>query len=938
MKYSSRLRPGFWMLPLAAFVLLLCGQTNARAVPVAGLGNTNRLIFFDSDAPDTIVADVSITGLRAGERVLAIDFRPLTGQIYALGSTSRLYTLNPVTGAAVQVGSSPFTPALSGVQSATGFDIDFDPVTDTLRVVSEGGQNLRLDPETGAVVSVGGALAFAPTEEEPGRTPDIRAIAYTNNFKGATSTTLYGVDWRRGSLVRIGSHGGVPVSPDTGQTFIQSHIIARFNGSPNVALDIAANSGFAYLMLMQGDPLSVETTLFVVNLSDGTLTHQGRFAPGEIITDITILDRAVDLYAITASNKLLRFNSGTPGTIISSLNITNLQTANEKIIGFDYLADRFLYFITDASRVYHLDVATGAAQYFGTMLTYPLNGTDFGLTTTPQGYARTVSDTEQNLLVLPYTPVGSTPRTPLAYAASDPHAGANPNVVGASFTHGEPAAAAMFDIDSNLDILARQGEANGDPLSSESGRLFTIGPLGVDTTGAVGFDIEQSPLLFPCNADALRTGAAFASLTAPGETVSKLYAINLRTGAASLQGTIGGGELIRGVAVVPLVGLFRFSAVGFAADEGAGSVEITVVRSGDTNVAASVDYSTRDAFNFYKAEQNQDYTIAFGRLHFAPGETSKSFRILITDDGVQDPGGFFAETFAVELSNPTGGFGLDRTYTLHDSSINTLSLISVSIRDNDETAPATNPIDDADFFVRQHYADFLSREPDAAGLAFWKNEITSCGANVACVERKRINVSAAFFRSVEFQQTGFFVYRLYRATFKRAPRYREFMQDTQKMGRGVVVGATGWEARLEANRLAFLNEWVNCKTFKDAFASQTNEEYVDALFANAGIVPDPSERQALVSGLDNGTETRASVLRRVADDPAFRQKESNPAFVLVEYFGYLRRNPDDPPDNNLNGYNFWLAKLNSFGGDPVRAEMVKAFITSGEYRRRFFEE
>ena len=119
--------------------------------------------------------------------------------------------------------------------------------------------------------------------------------------------------------------------------------------------------------------------------------------------------------------------------------------------------------------------------------------------------------------------------------------------------------ASMFDIDSNLDILVRQGALDGNPLSFESGQLFTIGPLGVNTTSMVGLDIEQTPLLCPCNNTTLRTGAAFASLTSPGDSVSKLYTIDLKTGAATLQGTIGGGEVIRDIAAVQIIGLFGFS-------------------------------------------------------------------------------------------------------------------------------------------------------------------------------------------------------------------------------------------------------------------------------------------------------------------------------------------------------------------------------------------
>jgi hypothetical protein len=119
------------------------------------------------------------------------------------------------------------------------------------------------------------------------------------------------------------------------------------------------------------------------------------------------------------------------------------------------------------------------------------------------------------------------------------------------------------------------------------------------------------------------------------------------------------------------------------------------------------------------------------------------------------------------------------------------------------------------------------------------------------------------------------------------------------------------------------------------YGGLSNGQYVDALNANTGGSLSPSERDALVAGLNAATETRASVLRKVADNATFKARQTSPAFVLMQYFGYLRRNPDDPPDADFSGYDFRLAKLNSSGGDYRRAELVKAFISSAEYRRRF---
>jgi len=377
---------------------------------------------------------------------------------------------------------------------------------------------------------------------------------------------------------------------------------------------------------------------------------------------------------------------------------------------------------------------------------------------------------------------------------------------------------------------------------------------------------------------------------------------------------------INGIQTVypPTPHLVSFSSSNFSVNESNGLATITVNRSGNTLPPVTVDYATMDG----SAQQTGDYTIALGTLSFGTNETSKTFQVLITDDGYVEGN----ETLTLTLSNPTGGV-----------SIGNPGSAVLTISSNDSVA--SQPIDGAQFFVRQHYHDFLNREPDTPGLNFWTNEITSCGSDAQCIEIKRINVSAAFFLSIEFQETGYLSYRFYNAALNRSnglPRYHELLRDTQAVGRGVVVGASGWEAQLEANKVAYANEFVSRSEFIALYpTSLTPTQFVDALYAHAVITPSASERQAAIDEFNNPSGARGRVLRRVADNQDLKNRENNRAFVLMEYFGYLRRNPDDPPDNNLNGYNFWLNKLNQFNGNFIDAEMVKAFITSPEYRQRF---
>lgn len=240
-----------------------------------------------------------------------------------------------------------------------------------------------------------------------------------------------------------------------------------------------------------------------------------------------------------------------------------------------------------------------------------------------------------------------------------------------------------------------------------------------------------------------------------------------------------------------------------------------------------------------------------------------------------------------------------------------------------------NPLDTPEYFVRQHYLDFLGREPDEAGFNFWSDQMIECGGDAACLQRRTINVSAAYFLSIEFHETGELVDKLYRASFARMPLYNEFVPDTSAVARNVVVGQPLWSQTLAANKQALLNDWVQRPAFRAAYDGLSNEAYVDTLISHTGVSFSDSERGQLLDSLNNQTSSRADVLRAVAENENFANAKRNEAFVMMQYFGYLRRDPDTA------GFNFWLNKLNSFGGNFEQAEMVKSFLVSGEYRSRF---
>ena len=496
------------------------------------------------------------------------------------------------------------------------------------------------------------------------------------------------------------------------------------------------------------------------------------------------------------------------------------------------------------------------------------------------------------------------------------------------------------------------------------------------------------------------------------------------------------GEIRGQFGALEVTSIVYLEAEQSSVSEGAGFKRFRVERVGGTDAPAAVAYRTSGG----SASERSDYTTASGVLRFAPGETVKSFDVLITDDGFDEPD----ETVGVVLEPLPDGDALAA-----------LSVSTLTIVDNDAANSTANPIDETQFFVRQHYHDFLNREPDPSGFQFWVGEIESCGTNAQCREVKRINVSAAFFLSIEFQRTGYLAYLAHRTAFGHsatAPlvpvRYADFIRDVQTLQRGYVFGQPGAEAVIEANRRAYFDEFVERPEFVSKYGAMTNSQFVGSLLASNGLngtvgnidiarldaaqqVPPGSSpatgavvlrrpfqggsRDAIISlylnnlsspvtavhlhgpalagaeapaiinlpageftdfpvtftqeqtsplfegrlyidvhtqnnpdgeirgqlplqrfrqdvlirALDEGILTRAQVFRIIAESEELRLAEFRRAFVLMQYFGYLRRDPD------AEGFNFWLQKLNDFGGDYIRAEMVKAFISSIEYRQRF---
>jgi hypothetical protein len=384
----------------------------------------------------------------------------------------------------------------------------------------------------------------------------------------------------------------------------------------------------------------------------------------------------------------------------------------------------------------------------------------------------------------------------------------------------------------------------------------------------------------------------------------------------------------------------QLNAAAYAIGEAGGSVQITVIRSGDTSAAATVDYRTTDTDTFTvncaaiqgTAFARCDFATVVGTLNFAAGETGKSFNVPIINDSYAEGN----ETFGVALSNPTGGtLGAPATAT-------------VTITDN-ESANGPNPILQTDaagvsFFVRQHYLDFLGREPEpgepwSAILNCCSDQFNTNPASPAA-NCDRIFVSGSFFGSPEFKDKGFYVIDMYRVAFNRLPTYVEFSTDLAS-----ISGTTA--AEVFAKRAAYATNFVARTEFTNIYGAMSNTTFVNHLMSGGQgqnynltsiTTRDPASPDIgakvtlttadLINRLNAATMTRGQVLRAIAQsDEITLNKEAVNAFVASQYYGYLRRTPD------TGGFNSWVAHLTANPNDF--RTMVNGFVNSSEYRSRF---
>ncbi len=345
--------------------------------------------------------------------------------------------------------------------------------------------------------------------------------------------------------------------------------------------------------------------------------------------------------------------------------------------------------------------------------------------------------------------------------------------------------------------------------------------------------------------------------------------------------------------------------------EGSGSLNVLVNRTGDPSLPLTVNYTTSDSAAYLQdcnvinnqATSRCDYVAVVGKLHFAATELSKTISIPIVDDTYSEG----TENLSISLSNPTGGATLGTFQA------------PIQITDNDSPGQA-NPINNPTFFVRQHYIDFLSREPDPAS-AGWVTQLGGCGAgDQSC----RISVSQGIYGSPEFKDRGYFIYKFFSVSFGRKPSYDEFNVDRAR------VSGFQTDTELEQSKVDFIAAFMARAEFANAYNGLSNDAYVQKLFTTAGVaqVSVPGLGVLSVAGMQqqlNAGRVRSQVLRDIAESPEVSAAFLTESTVVMHYFGYLRRDPDA-------AYQTWITILTTTGNSR---NVTDGFINSPEYRARF---
>jgi hypothetical protein len=504
---------------LASAALVACGGGDDPAPPqvtvqvgdAVALTASGKLVSFNRSTPGTLVGSVSVSGLASGETLLGVDYRPADGLLYGVGSTGTIYTLDPATGqvtlkSSLKAAANDDNPFAS--LSGTDFGVDFNPAADRLRVVSNTGQNLRINVDSGDTITDG---TIAPATGAA----SISASAYTNSFAGTSTTQLYGIDANTGLL-----HLQDP--PNNGTLAVGLPLGVTGTVMNGFDIDARNNTGYAVL------GAAGATTLYTVNLGTGASASLGVVAGGEALKGLALAQPAAPLaLGLTTDNRLVGFDPKAPTALTSTTAITGLGMG-ETVVGIDFRpANGLLYALTGNGKLYTVNPGTGAATLSSTLsadptdLTAPftaLAGTVFSVDFNPVAdRLRVVSNTGQDLRINAETGVTITD-------GDISRVGVAPTVLASTYTNSfaAPGSTALYNLEANSDVLTQQNPPN-------NGTLVDIGPLGVNIAGSAAFDIAGGA-----------NGLVLAALRTGSSGPFTLYGVSLSTGAATLYRNTSG--------------------------------------------------------------------------------------------------------------------------------------------------------------------------------------------------------------------------------------------------------------------------------------------------------------------------------------------------------------------------------------------------------------
>ncbi len=505
---------------LFAATLAACGGSNNNGPSPVGdtavLTAGGRIATFNRATPGTLVSNLGISGLNGSEQLIGMDVRPANGLVYAVSNAGRIYTLDPATGAAtfrVALANDAANTTAFTALSGASFGVDFNPVPDRLRLVSNTGQNLRINVDTGATLVDGAINGIAGAS--------VSASAYTNAFAGATSTQLFNIDCATGTRT-------LQNPPNNGTLTNPTPLGVTCDAANGFDIDARNNTGFAALRV------GGVTRLYSVSLATGGVaTAVGTLGTDEPVVGLTLLNPpAAPTVFVLSGNNLSRIDPAAPNTLLGTTAITGLN-AGENVLGIDFRpANGLLYALTSSARLLTVNPDTGAGTVVATLAADPADTTDGNPAfTTLLGTSFSVdfNPVPDRLRVI--SDLGQSLRINVATGATTTDGNINrtvpASVTGAAYTNSfaGTTATTLYDVDTLANVLAIQNPPN-------NGTLTDVGALGLDVTGNSAIDIAGGD-------NGLALGAFRAGLTGP----YSLYNINLTTGAATLRGTAAAAQI-----------------------------------------------------------------------------------------------------------------------------------------------------------------------------------------------------------------------------------------------------------------------------------------------------------------------------------------------------------------------------------------------------------